>query len=115
MEAEVVLLGFIQADGQRKVRPAIVLREMLPFNDLLLCGVSSQLRHYVVSLDEKLTPVDKDFKASGLNRESLIRLGWLMVVPKTEIIGTIGSIAIERHQRLLQKLSAYLLLSVDSQ
>jgi mRNA interferase MazF len=43
-EGDVVILPMPQADGRIKNRPAIVLREMLPFKDMLVCGVSTQLR-----------------------------------------------------------------------
>ncbi|MEZ4783214.1 MAG: type II toxin-antitoxin system PemK/MazF family toxin [Candidatus Kapaibacterium sp.] len=109
MEAEVVLITLRQSNGQTKVRPAIVLRAMPPFNDFLLCGISTQLRHSTLNFDEIIRPMDTDFQDSGLDRESLVRLGWLMVVPRTEIIGSIGSISAERHQRLLQNLAPYLI------
>ena len=44
MEGKIVLADLPQADGQVKARPAVVLRLMPPFNDFLLCGVSSQVR-----------------------------------------------------------------------
>jgi mRNA interferase MazF len=43
-EGDVVLAPFPQADGVVKNRPAVVLRVMRPFGDLLVCGVSRQLR-----------------------------------------------------------------------
>lgn len=36
---------FRQADGRTRNRPAIVLRIMPPFGDLLVCGISRQLHH----------------------------------------------------------------------
>jgi hypothetical protein len=39
---------------------------------------------------------------------SLIRLGFLAVLPASNFLGTIGSISGQRHQRLLSKLSEYL-------
>ena len=43
MEGSLVLARLPQATGPAKSRPALVLRQMRPFGDLLLCGVSSQL------------------------------------------------------------------------
>lgn len=108
-EGNVILTPLPQSDGTTKNRPAIFLREMPPFNDLLVCGVSTQLRQEVKDFDELISPNDADFAASGLIRESLIRLGFLAVLPRAQISGTIGSISAERHKRLLEKLSAYLL------
>jgi len=42
-EGDVVLAPFPQADGRIKNRPGVVLREVPPFGDLLICGVSAQL------------------------------------------------------------------------
>jgi mRNA interferase MazF len=96
-----------QADGAIKNRPAIILREMPPFGDALLCGVSTQLRQSAKDFDELISPSDADFASSGLKEGSLIRLGLLAVVPRSKIVGSIGSISPERHKRLLQRLSEY--------
>lgn len=42
-ERDVVLTPLPQADGKIKNRPAIFLREMPPFQDILVCSVSTQL------------------------------------------------------------------------
>ena len=81
---------------------------MPPFQDLLVCGVSTQLHQAVKDFDEVISPTDADFVSSGLYAESLIRLGFLVVVPRQKIVGSIGAISAERHQRLLQRLSEYL-------
>ncbi|MEK6407509.1 MAG: type II toxin-antitoxin system PemK/MazF family toxin [Acidobacteriota bacterium] len=108
-EGDVVIVAMPQANGVVKDRPAIILREMPPFRDMLVCGVSTQLRHAVKDFDEVISPADADFVGSGLNAESLIRLGFLVVIPRQEIVGSIGSISSERHNRLLQRLSDYLI------
>ena len=55
-EGDVVLTPVPQADGQVKNRPAIILRELLPYNDLLVCGVSTQLHQCVEDFDEIISP-----------------------------------------------------------
>jgi mRNA interferase MazF len=107
-EGDVVLTPLPQADGQVKNRPAIVLRTMPPHGDLLVCGVSTQLQHEVRGFDEVIKPGDPDFAASGLKATSLIRLGFLVVLPASSFLGSIGSIAPERRHRLVQRLSDYL-------
>lgn len=107
-EGDVVLTPVPQADGTIKNRPAVFLREMPPFKDLLVCGISTQLRQEVKGFDELISPSDADFASSGLVRQSLIRLGYLAILPRSQIIGTIGSISAERYKRLLEKLSEYL-------
>src|SRR2546430_162117 len=108
-EADVVLTPLPQADGVIKNRPAIVLAKMPPFGDWLVCGVSTQLRQQVEGFDEIITPSDSDFVASGLKAPSVIRLGFLAVMPSSSFLGVIGSISEERRQRLLQSLSKHLL------
>ncbi len=107
-EGNVVIVAMPQADGSVKNRPAIILREMPPFQDMLVCGVSSQLHQEVKGFDEIISPADSDFAASSLVGKSLIRLGFLTVVPQSQIVGVIGSILSTRHQRLMEKLSNYL-------
>lgn len=107
-EGDVVLTAIPQADGQVKNRPASVLREMPPYEDLLVCSISTQLHQQVQGFDEMISAVDEDFAQSGLVSESLIRLGFLAVLPRNTIFGAIGAIAPERHRRLLQKLCDHL-------
>jgi mRNA interferase MazF len=107
-QGDVVVVPMPQADGTVKNRPAIILREMPAFRDVLVCGVSTQLHQATQDFDEVLSPDHADFPSSGLREVSLIRLGFLVVVPRKRIAGTIGSISPERHKRLLQKLSEYL-------
>ncbi|MBA2761527.1 MAG: type II toxin-antitoxin system PemK/MazF family toxin [Segetibacter sp.] len=104
-EGNVVIVAMPQADGSVKNRPTIILREMPPFQDMLLCGVSSQLHQEVKGFDEIITPTDSDFATSSLVGKSLIRLGFLAIVSQSRIIGVIGSVSSARHQRLLKKLS----------
>ena len=82
MEGKIVLVALPQANGQTKPRPAVVLREMPPFQDLLLCGVSSQLHQVTAGFDDILQPLEADFSASGLRVASVIRLGFCLYCPK---------------------------------
>jgi mRNA interferase MazF len=107
-EDDVILTPIPQADGQVKNRPAVVLRAMPPFQALLVWGISTQLQQVVQGFDDVIRFADDDFKASGLLADSLIRLGCLAVLPRRTIVGSIGSISAQRHQRLLSNLSAHL-------
>jgi hypothetical protein len=62
----------------------------------------------VPGFDETIEPSHPDFKTSGLKAPSLIRLGFLAVLPVNSFLGTIGSISGERHQRLLSRLCEHL-------
>ncbi|HEX8920666.1 MAG TPA: type II toxin-antitoxin system PemK/MazF family toxin [Pyrinomonadaceae bacterium] len=107
-EGDVILTPVPQANGMVKNRPAIILRELPPYQDFLVCGVSTQLHQKVENFDEIISPGDSDFSPSGLKSGSLIRLGFLAVLPHSSVIGSIGSISSERHKRLLKTLSDYL-------
>jgi len=111
-EGNVILTPVPQADGKLKERPAIFLREMPPYRDLLVCGVSTQLYQYAKDFDELISPADADFKSSCIRTKSLIRLGFLAVLPRHRVLGSIGFISAERHKRLLRKLSDYLTNSI---
>lgn len=107
-EGDVVLADLPQADWQYKARPAVVLCAMPPFNDWLLCGISTQTHQEVAGFDELITPVHTDFASSKLRGDSLIRLGYLIVYADHQIHGVIGSISELRRKRLLRKLSEHL-------
>jgi len=108
-QGDIVLTPVPQANGILKNRPAIFLREMPPpYSDVLVCGVSTQLHQEVKGFDEVVDQTEPDFAATGLRTTSLIRLGFLAVLPRSGVIGSIGTISSERHKRLLKRLSDYL-------
>lgn len=113
-ESDIILAPVPQADGQIKIRPSLVLRMLPPFGDMLICGISTQLRQQAVNLDEIILPADADFATSGLTTTSLIRLAFLTSIPRRTTRGTIGFIAPERHARLLRRLSGYLVEHLPS-
>jgi mRNA interferase MazF len=65
-QSDVVLTPVPQADGVIKNRPAIFLRELPPYRDLLICGVSTQLHEEVKGFDEVVQLSDPDFATTGL-------------------------------------------------
>jgi mRNA interferase MazF len=108
-EGDVVLTPLPQADGSIKNRPALLLRQLPPFGDFLVCGISTQVRLMVPGFDDVLSQSAPDFMISGLVAESVIRLGFLAVMPVSTIPGRIGSVSGERHARLLRRLAEYLM------
>jgi mRNA interferase MazF len=108
MQADVILTSVPQADGVIKNRPAIFLREMPRYRDVLVCGVSTQLHQEVKGFDEVIQRSDLDFASTGLKTASLIRLGFLAVLPQNAVIRSIGRISPERHKRLLKRLNDHL-------
>lgn len=107
-EGDVALAPLPQANGAIKNRPVVILRIMPPFGDFLVCGVSTQIHQAAPGFDDTIAPTDADFVASGLKAASLIRLGFLAVLPRAHFWGTIGTLSAERHPRLLSRLSDHL-------
>jgi mRNA interferase MazF len=107
-EGDVLLASLLQGDGTFKDRPALFLKRMPPFQDFLVCGISTQIQQAVPNFDETITPAESDFRTSGLKAASLIRLGYLAVLPRSEFKGRIGSVSAARRQRLLTRLSDFL-------
>lgn len=112
-EGEVVLTPLPQGDGQIKIRPAVALRLMPYSGDTLVCGIGTQLREQIADFDEIISVCDTDFAASGLRFTSLIRLGFLAARSSFGIIGVIGVVSAERHERLPRRLSDYLAANIS--
>lgn len=102
-------LPFRKPTESSRIRPAIILRQLPPYRDFLVCGISTQLDKQVKGFDELIASTDDDFKDSGLRTTSLVRLGFLAVLPSAQIIGAIGSISGARRKKLLNTLSDYLI------
>ena len=90
---DVVRWTFVQGDGQRKYRPAIVLGIVPPYNDLLVCAVSSQVQREVNGIDLLIDDRHPDFKRMGLRVTSLVRVVQLTTLPDKVIQGSIGSVS----------------------
>ncbi|MEX0677264.1 MAG: type II toxin-antitoxin system PemK/MazF family toxin [Pirellulales bacterium] len=109
---DVVLIPLPQLGGTAaKLRPALLLDDLPgPYQNLLLCGISTQLQHLQANWDELVQASDADFASSGLHRVSVIRLSYLYSADLDEIAGAIGSIDPSRLRRLRQRLSDHLKL-----
>jgi mRNA interferase MazF len=106
--SDILLAALPQSDGTTKHRPVLYLKAMPPFHDFLVCGISTQLQQAVPDFDEIITPTDSDFRTSRLKSASVIRLGYLAVLPRSAFQGRIGSVSSSRLQLLLTKLADYL-------
>jgi len=106
----VVLISLAQFAGATpKLRPALLLAELPgPYQNLLLCGISTQLHQLEPLWDELIQASDPDFPSSGLHQDSVIRLSYLHATDPNEIRGVIGSIELSRLQDLLRRLSDHL-------
>ena len=107
---DVVLVELPQlGGGPPKLRPALVLALLPgPFQNVLICGISTQLQDLQPNWDESLGPQDGDFRGSGLHRVSAIRLSYLYAAEAREIAGVIGQIDANRLSRLRSRLAILL-------
>jgi mRNA interferase MazF len=89
-----------------KVRPAVVLASLPgPYQEILICGVTTQLHAVVADWDELIVPGDSDFPSSGLRQMSVVRLGYLGAVRFVRILKRIGRIDSARLARLQTRLA----------
>ncbi len=107
---QIVLFRFPQTDlEQGKLRPALLLGKLPgPYDDWLICMISSQARHSISGFDEMAQESDSDFAATGLKVTSVIRVGRLAVVEGGVLLGAIGHVAPERLQRIKSRLAEWL-------
>jgi len=107
---DVVLIPLPQLGGTAsKLRPALLLADLPgPYQNRLLCGISTQLHLLQANWDELLQTTDADFPTSGLHRSSTIRLSYLHAADTGELVGVIGKIDPARLERLRQRLSDHL-------
>jgi mRNA interferase MazF len=107
-QGDIATIPIITSSGVPKNRPVLLLKQMPPFGDWLVCGISGQLHQEVKGFDVVVLDNDPDFAATGLRNSSVIRLGYLAVVPKKDIPGIIDAIDSGTLKLLLQRLVDHL-------
>ena len=107
---QIILFRFPATDQTAgKLRPALVLKRLPgPFDDWLICMISSQLGQQIPGFDEVVQTTDAAFAASGLKVPSLIRAGRLAVVQVAALRGAIGQIASGRLSRITAQLGQWI-------
>jgi mRNA interferase MazF len=108
-EGEIILATLPQADGNIKLRPVLLLKQLPGHNDFLVCGISTQLHQFIKNFDELIDEKSNNFLNTGLRQSSIIRLGFLAIIPNNKIPGSIGRIDSVLHKNLLERLAEYLL------
>jgi mRNA interferase MazF len=107
---DVILIQLPQAaGGPPKSRPALVLA-LLPgaYQNVLICGISTQLQDLQPDWDDRIEPGDADFSQSGLHRVSAIRPSYLYGADVREILGVIGRVDSVRLNRVRRRLAQLL-------
>jgi len=107
---QIVLFRFPQTDLEHgKLRSALLVSRVPgPFDDWLVCMISSQTHQWIPELDEIILEKDADFAQSGLKVASVIRVGRLAVVEGKQLVGAIGEIDAMRLQRIKLNLANWL-------
>jgi mRNA interferase MazF len=103
-EGDLILTSLQQADGQYKLRPVLVLRQLPTYDDFLVCGISTQLHQEILNFDVVL----EAHADNGLRANSLIRLSFLAILSVSDRRATIGRVNATTHRLLLSRLSTYL-------
>ncbi len=98
---QVAILRFPHADlALGKARPVLLITPIPgPYEDWLVCMISTQLQQAVERFDEVVSQDQPDFPISGLKAASVIRIARLAVV------AAVGEISPERLRRIRQKIA----------
>ena len=107
---QIVLFRFPQTNSvPGKLRPALLLGQLPgPYDDWVICMISTQLDHYLKDFDEIIDLNDPDFNRSGLKSASVVRTGRLAVVEGSYLMGAIGEIDPNRLKRVRTHLANWL-------
>lgn len=109
-EGQIILFRFPATDRTAaKLRPALLLRQLPgPYDDWLICMISSRLAQQILGFDELITPSDSDFISSGLKLPSVIRIARLAVADASLLSGRVGQIGSERLRNIRTRLSQWI-------
>lgn len=105
---DIIRIPLPQSDGKIKSRPVLLLKQLPPFGDWLVCGITSQLRHEVKDFDILISNDHPDYKDSNLPKSFLIRLGFIGRVQEEKIEGVVGNIGQETYNQLINNLTNFL-------
>jgi mRNA interferase MazF len=107
-EGDIALLKMLQPDGSKKNRPVLLVKQVKPFDDWMVCAVSTQLHQEVKGFDCIILDSDTGFTTTGFKQSSLIRLGIISTVSNSSMPGTIGKISSSLLKNLKQRLAAHI-------
>lgn len=106
---QIVLTPFPYTDlSGAKLRPVLMLRRTVRFDDWLVCMVSSRLDQAEPDFDEILRPDAADFAISGLKAPSVLRLSRLAVLDGALLLGSVGRIDVMRLARVRERLGQWI-------
>ncbi|MGH7255381.1 MAG: type II toxin-antitoxin system PemK/MazF family toxin [Nitrospirales bacterium] len=92
-----------------KPRPVLLIAPTPgPYEDWLVCMISTRIRQALESFDEVIDQGTEDFQRSGLKVASVVRVSRLAVVATETLVGTVGQISPERLERIRRKLVGWI-------
>ena len=106
----VAVIRFPQADMRiGKPRPVLlVTRVPGPYDDWLVCMISTQLDQAIPDFDEIIGENEGDFHQAGVKATSVVRIARLAVVSGEMLVGAIGEISPDRLERIRRNLSLWI-------
>lgn len=103
-KGDIVIATLPTSDGSFKERPALIINVFSPYNDYLLCGISSQSKQNIKDVAFLIDIHDDYFGATGLHKSSIIRLNYLVTLSQDMIAGKIGFIPGLIFEKIVSKL-----------
>lgn len=98
---DIVLSKMPVADYSFKLRPVLIINILPPYNDLFVCGISSQIHQHIKGLSFLINENDYFFESSGLNKSSVIRMNYLATIPVSWVFGKIGNVPGKVFEKIL--------------
>ena len=107
---QAALMSFPQVDpAAGKHCPVLLIARALgPYEDWLVCMLSTNLRQALPDFDEIIDSDADDFRQSGLKTSSMIRVARLAVVSADTLVGAIGRVDGGRLRRIQETLADWI-------
>ena len=107
---QIAILRFPHADLHTgKPRPVLLVAPVPgPYDDWLVCMISTQIQQAVADFDEVIDESDEDFHLAGIKVKSAVRIGRLAVASADVLEGAIGAISAGRLERIRKNLSRWI-------
>lgn len=100
-----IVLAKMPASGYSfKLRPVLIINIFPPYNDLFVCGISSQIHQHIEGLSFIMRESDDFFEKSGLSKSSVIRINYLATVPASKVFGRLGNVPNDIFKQILTRL-----------
>jgi mRNA interferase MazF len=107
-KGSIVLIGLPQSDGSYKTRPAVLLKKIAPYNDWLLCIISTKIQNQIKRVDILVDESHPDFRNTRLKTASLIRVAMIYTIPLHSIQGKIGSVSNNTYDTIISNFISYI-------